>query len=195
MRLSGAICWGGNSVFKRADPDSNMLLCQPLLVWIQPALPELDFSPPCRGGHEGLDAVFPSPPSLVCGTATGHRNPWSESEWAQIKNIWSVQQWTEPHEKPLHQAWLPDWVLQRGTHYAALSAHLGSCHAPGVMSLSLPTSRITNDWEKQCLINLVELLNPGNTEQDFAFVPQFPVCKTGIITLSCITDVCSGWTC
>lgn len=48
-----------------------MLLHQPLLVWIQPALTELDFSPPCRGGCEGLGAGFPPCPSPVFGTVTG----------------------------------------------------------------------------------------------------------------------------
>lgn len=120
------------------------------------------------------------------------RNPQNESEWAQITIICSMQQWIEPGEKLFHQVWLPGWVLQRRAHYTALSAPLGSCYAPSFRPLSLPTSRITTDWENPCLIHLAELLSPGNTKQHFAFVPQFLVCKA---INNHITEVCSELTC
>lgn len=153
-----------------------MLLYQPLLVWIQPALPKLDFRSPLQRWTWSAWCWFSitSLPSV----RNFHRSPQNESEWAQIKIIWSVQQWIEHPEKLIHQAWLPGWVLQRGARYIALSAHLGSCHTPSVSCLSLPTSRITTDWEKQRLMHLAELISPGDTKRDFAFVPQFPVCKT-----------------
>lgn len=87
--------------------------------------------------------------------------------------------------KPLPEMWLLDWALQRGAHYTPSSAHLGSCHTSSISSRNLPTFRITADWEKWGLINLVGLVSPGSTKQSFIFVPQFPVCKADDGTVLC----------
>jgi len=158
------------------------------------------FSQPC------LDEIPVYPAEVdTKGLMLHHLPPWC-LKWLQTTGIPEISQ--NELKKPLicaavsgmSRAAPPPGVIaggvwQRAARSAALRAHLGSCHAPRVSSLTLPKSRITACWENQGRLHLAELLGPGSTGQDFALVPQFPVCKTGIRTPSHITDLCSGLTC
>lgn len=94
---------------------------------------------------------------------------WIQMNHYQNVLVHAAENWTS------QEANLQDvisWLLQRNLHHAQGS--WTSCHvSPSMQENSLLRKAMTHSFSW--------VFSPGNTEQDFALVPQFLICKTGVV--------------